>query len=53
MWAALLVACSSLIIAARAGCSWNSKDEYLNLGVNRGGCFACESLADDTDALVQ
>ena len=53
MWPTLLVACSSLIIAARAGCSWNSKDEYLNLGVNRGGCFACESLADDTDALVE
>ena len=53
MWPTLLVACSSLIIAARAGCSWNSKDEYLNLGVNRGGCFACESLADDADALAE
>ena len=44
---------ASLVAGTAADCTWTGTAGYLNLGVNRGGCFACESLAGDTDALVE
>ena len=36
------VAVASIIAAACADCTWGSTAEFLNFGVNRGGCYECD-----------
>ena len=43
---------ASLVALANGECEWTAKANFLNYGVNHGGCYVCEAYKDDEKKLT-